>query len=91
MPDGETLLDKTLVVWARDMGDGPNHGGDDMRFVFAGGAGKYLKLAANGRYIDGRGAHHQSALLATCQALGVDFSGFGDTRQARSVLSGLSV
>jgi hypothetical protein len=62
-----------------------------MRFVFAGGAGKYLKLAANGRYIDGRGAHHQSALLAMCQALGVDYSGFGDTRQARSVLSGLSV
>jgi hypothetical protein len=91
MPDGETLFDKTLVLWARDMGDGPNHGGDDMRFVFAGGAGKYLKLAQNGRYIDGRGAHHQSALLAACEALGVDYSGFGDTGQARSVLSGLSV
>jgi hypothetical protein len=90
MPDGETLFDKTLMVWARDMGDGPGHGGDDMRFVFSGGAGKYLKFAPNGRYIDGRGAHHQSALLATCQALGVDFSGFGDTQQARQVLSGLS-
>ncbi|HEY3496375.1 MAG TPA: DUF1552 domain-containing protein [Polyangiaceae bacterium] len=90
MPDGETLFDKTLMVWARDMGDGPGHGGDDMRFVFAGGPGKYLKLSPNGRYIDGKGAHHQSALLATCQALGVDFGTFGDTQQARGVLGGLS-
>jgi hypothetical protein len=71
------------------MGDGPGHGGDDMRFVFAGGAGKYLKLSPSGRYIDGRGAHHQGALLAMCEALGVEYSGFGDTSQ-RQVLTGLS-
>jgi hypothetical protein len=78
-PDGGgTLLDTTLVVWARDMGDGAAHNQESMRFVFAGS--KYLKTDPNGRYIDfsGRNVRHERALLSICEAMGVtDFKGFG--------------
>lgn len=78
-PDGGgTMLDSTLVVWARDMGDGAAHNQQSMRFVFAGS--KYLKKDPNGRYIDfGGRARHERALLSICEAMGVtDFKGFGD-------------
>lgn len=87
-----SLFDRTLMVWARDMGDGVVHSGDDMRFVFAGGAGSYLAFSPNGRYIDGRGAHHQSALVSMCEAMGVyDFADFGDRNQPREPVPTLSV
>lgn len=78
-PDGGgSMLDSTLVVWARDMGDGSAHNQESMRFVFAGS--KYLKKDPNGRYINYRGgARHERALLSICEAMGVtDFKGFGD-------------
>lgn len=78
-PDGGgSLLDTTLVVWARDMGDGAAHNQESMRFVFAGS--KYLKTDPNGRYINfaGRNVRHERALLSICEAMGVtDFKGFG--------------
>lgn len=80
-PDGNgTLFDQTLMVWARDMGDAVEHRGDDMRFVFAGGAGGYLRTSPNGRYIDGGGDAHQRALFSIGEAMGVtSFTGFGAT------------
>ncbi|HEX2871930.1 MAG TPA: DUF1552 domain-containing protein [Polyangiaceae bacterium] len=79
-PDGGgSVLDSTLVVWARDMGDGSAHNQESMRFVFAGS--KYLKKDPNGRYINFAGrARHERALLNVCEAMGVtDFKGFGDS------------
>jgi hypothetical protein len=79
-PDGGgSVLDSTLVVWARDMGDGSAHNQESMRFVFAGS--KYLKKDPNGRYINFAGrARHERALLNICEAMGVtDFKGFGDS------------
>jgi hypothetical protein len=79
-PDGGgSLLDNTLVVWARDMGDGAAHNQESMRFVFAGS--KYLKKDPNGRYINfGGRARHERALLSICEAMGItDFKGFGDS------------
>jgi len=85
-----TLFDKTLMVWARDMGDGVLHSGDDMRFVFAGGSGGGLKFAPEGRYLDGKGAAHQNALISICQLLGIsDYAGFGESSAGRSGVSGL--
>ena len=79
-----TLFDQTLMVWARDMGDAVAHNGNDMRFVFSGGAGGFLKTSANGRYIDGGGQAHQRALTTCGAAMGItDFNGFGDTNQSR--------
>ena len=76
---GGSVLDSTLVVWARDMGDGSAHNQESMRFVFAGS--KYLKKDPNGRYINFAGrARHERALLNICEAVGItDFKGFGDS------------
>jgi hypothetical protein len=85
-----TLFDRTLIFWARDMGDAVLHTGDNMRYVFAGG-GNYLKFSANGRYIDGKGAPHQNALISVCEAMGVtDYQGFGDQSHPRTPLAGLT-
>jgi hypothetical protein len=91
LADGSgTLFDKTLLVWARDMGDGVLHSGDDMRFVFAGGSGGGLKFSPDGRYLDGRGAPHQNALISMCELLGIaDYQSFGDPAHPRTGISGL--
>lgn len=87
---GGTLFDKTLMVWARDMGDGVLHSGDDMRFVFAGGSGGRLKFSPEGRYLDGKNAPHQNALISICELLGIaDYDGFGDRAHPRVGVSGL--
>jgi hypothetical protein len=77
-PDGAgTLFDQTLMIWARDMGDAVAHTGDDLRFVFSGGAGGYLQKG--GRYVTGGGQSHIKALLNAAEAMGItDFTGFGD-------------
>jgi hypothetical protein len=75
---GQTLLDNTLVVWARDMGDAQNHNQQSMRFVLASGNGGYLKTAPGGRYVHST-ERHERILLNICDAFGItDFTGFGD-------------
>jgi hypothetical protein len=84
-----TLLDNTLVVWCRDLGEAQEHNQHSMRFVLAGGANKYLKTSAMGRYIKGaskRGApssapadRHERVLWNVCEAMGITVrTGFGD-------------
>jgi hypothetical protein len=74
----KTLLDTTLILWARDMGDAQNHNQQSMRFVLAGGTGGYLKTAAAGRYVKST-ERHERILLNVCEAMGVtSYSGFGD-------------
>ncbi len=77
-PDGSgTLYDQTLMAWVRDMGDAINHGDSNMVYVFAGGAGGYLKHSGNGRYFKGGGGHIK-ALVSCADAMGVtDVSKFG--------------
>jgi hypothetical protein len=84
------LLDNTLVIWCRDFGESDQHWQRSMKFVLAGGANKYLKTSAMGRYIkgvgskaaaipDGSGDRHERVLLNVCDAMGItSFTGFGD-------------
>jgi len=89
--DSGTLYDQTLILWARDMADAPLHTGDDMRFIFAGGAGGYLKKSDNGRYLQGGGEPHQRALLSAAEAMGItNLSGFGDSASSHVPLANLS-
>jgi hypothetical protein len=76
---GQMLLDNTLVIWARDMGDAQNHNQQSMRFVLASGnTGGYLKTAKGGRYVNST-ERHERILLNVCDAFGItDFSKFGD-------------
>lgn len=89
-PDGDgTLFDQTLMMWARDMGDAVVHNGD-MRFVFSGGAGGYLRTSPEGRYIDAGGDAHQRALITCCHAMGItSYDGFGDPNVPRTPLDSL--
>jgi hypothetical protein len=74
------LLDNTLVLWSRDMGDASAHNQQSMRFVLAGGNGGYLKTAKGGRYVKST-ERHERILLNCCEALGVsDYTGFGDPK-----------
>jgi hypothetical protein len=91
-PDGSgTLYDQTLMAWVRDMGDAINHGDTNMVYVFAGGAGGYLKHSGNGRYFKGGGAPHIKALTACADAMGVggfDKFGTGADKTPLSQLTG---
>jgi hypothetical protein len=77
--DGQMLLDNTLVIWARDMGDAQNHNQQSMRFVLASGnKGGYLKTATGGRYVNST-ERHERILLNVCDAFGItNFANFGD-------------
>jgi len=80
-----TLFDNTLIAWCRDMGDAHLHNQKSMRFVLVGGAGGYLAMDPNGRYLlgtaDGPSNRHERVLLSICEAMGIDnFTGFGDPR-----------
>ena len=89
-PDGDgSLFDHTLMVWARDMGDAVIHNGD-MRFVFSGGAGGYLRTSPEGRYVHGGDDAHQRALITCCHAMGLtSYDGFGDANAPRAPLEAL--
>jgi hypothetical protein len=99
------LLDNTLVVWCRDLGDAQWHNQNSMRFVLAGGANKYLKTSAMGRYIK-RGStpttpstnladRHERVLWNICEAMGITtYTGFGDPNLSatyKKPLEGVSV
>ena len=82
MPDpldpGHTLLDNTLILWTRDIGDGPSHMQYSMPYVLAGGTG-YLKTQKGGMYYNFGGDNatrtvgkpHQRLLLNLCEFMGV--------------------
>jgi hypothetical protein len=74
-PDGEgTLLDDTIVLWCKELGDGRAHTCVDVPWVIAGGG----SALATGRYVDLGGMNHAHVLVSICQALGIDVDSFGD-------------
>ncbi|PTL80638.1 DUF1552 domain-containing protein [Vitiosangium sp. GDMCC 1.1324] len=83
---GGTMLDSTLVVWAKELGDSRLHTCRSVPFVLAGGASSYLRF---GRYLRFNGAPHQKLLTSVCHALGVTIDTFGDATKATGPLAGL--
>ncbi|MDP2311033.1 MAG: DUF1552 domain-containing protein [Pseudomonadota bacterium] len=74
-PDGEgSLLDGTVVLWCKELGDGRAHTCVDVPWVIAGGGG----ALRTGRYVDLGGLNHAHVLVSICQALGLDLDTFGD-------------
>ncbi|HVV52449.1 MAG TPA: DUF1552 domain-containing protein [Polyangia bacterium] len=88
-----TMLDNTLMIWARDMGDAQNHNQQSMRFVLASGKNGYLSLANGGRYVKST-ERHERILLNVCDAFGItNFTGFGDpalTGSSKTPLPGIA-
>jgi uncharacterized protein DUF1552 len=82
-----TLLDNTLVLWAKELADGRRHDGKSVPFILAGGAGGYLKT---GRYLNFNGAPHQKLLVSICHAMGLTNPTFGDPSHGTGPLDGLA-
>ncbi|MBK8261940.1 MAG: DUF1552 domain-containing protein [Nannocystis sp.] len=87
-PDGDgTLLDNTLVVWAKEMGDSRAHVCTGVPFVLAGGAGGYLP--SGGRLLQFPGVSHGRLLVSICQAMGLSNDTFGNATYGAGPLEGL--
>ena len=72
-PTGGVLLDDTLVVWAKELGDPRAHTCESTPFILAGGG-----AFTPGRYIDCGGTPHAHLLVSICQAFGLSVETFGD-------------
>ncbi|MCB9665735.1 MAG: DUF1552 domain-containing protein [Alphaproteobacteria bacterium] len=83
---GGTLLDGTLVVWAKEMGDSRLHVCNDVPFVLAGSAGGRFET---GRYLRYGGESHTHLLVSICQAMGLSTSTFGNPSYGSGALPGL--
>jgi hypothetical protein len=79
------LLDTTLLVWCKELGDGRLHDCLSVPFVLAGGG-----CFPPGRYVDFGGAPHQKLLVSLCQAMGLSNQTFGDASHGTGPLEGLA-
>jgi hypothetical protein len=70
-----TLLDTSLVVWAKELGDSRLHVGKGVPFILAGGANGYLKT---GRYLKLGHVPSQKLLVSICRGMGLTNDSFGD-------------
>ena len=71
---GAPLLDSTVVVWVKEMGDGQLHLCTDVPWVIAGSADGFF---TSGRYLSLGGTSHSGVLTSICNALGLDIETFG--------------
>lgn len=81
-----TLLDNTLLVWAKEMGDSRLHDCNSVPFVLAGGASSPFRL---GRYLELGGRAHNQLLVSICNAFGLSNQTFGDPSAASGGMSEL--
>ena len=74
-PDtGAPLLDTTLVLWAKELGDGRLHTCVNVPWILAGSGGGFF---TTGRYLDLGGATHDAVLTSICQSFGLSDTTFG--------------
>ena len=71
---GAPMLDSTLVLWAKELGDGRLHTCTDVPWVLAGNAGGFF---TTGRYLELGGATHDAVLTSICNAFGLSNTQFG--------------
>jgi Protein of unknown function (DUF1552) len=81
-----TMLDHSLVLWAKEMGDGRLHDCVSVPFVLAGGAGGLL---TTDRYLRFTRMPHQRLLVTVCHAMGVEIPAFGDPARGAGPLPGV--
>jgi len=83
---GGSLLDTSLVLWAKELGDSRLHSCRSVPFLLAGGAGGYFRM---GRALQYTAAPHQKLLTSVCHAMGLPIEGFGDVSLSKGPLDGL--
>ena len=84
-----TMLDETIVLWIRDMGDGGSHNCNKMPYVMAGG-GANFGYSATGKTVDVssavNGRTHEAFLRMLAGAMGVtNLDGFGTSATGATV------
>ena len=85
-PDGEgTMLDNSVVLWAKEMGDSRAHVCTDVPFVLAGGSGCFN----TGQYLSFDGEPHNKLMVSICQAMGLTNDTFGKASFGAGPLAGL--
>jgi Protein of unknown function (DUF1552) len=84
-PEGGTLLDSTLVVWAKELGDPRLHDCKSVPWILAGGGG----VIETGRYLNFQGAPHNKLLVSICKAMGLSNTTFGDPSKGTGTLTEL--
>lgn len=86
IPEGDgTMLDNTLVVWGREMGQ-TNHRMEPVNLILAGGARGRL---ATGRYLDVSQQKHAKLLVSIAQLMGMDLNSVGDIDPDSGPLEGV--
>ncbi|MGZ6093707.1 MAG: DUF1552 domain-containing protein, partial [Polyangiales bacterium] len=80
---GGTMLDDTLVVWSKELGDGRLHDAKSVPFILAGTAGGRWKT---GRTLRLDHVPHQKLLVAICQAMGLGNTTFGNPANGTGAL-----
>ena len=79
-PDGQTLLDNCMIVYGSSLGDGDEHGNENLPTLIAGGGGGTIRT---GRVIESRGRREISDLhLALLQRMHPRIERFGTSRRA---------
>lgn len=81
-----SMLDNSVVVWAKEMGDSRLHTCKGVPFVLAGGASGRWKT---GRYLQVGGESHGKLLVSLCQAMGLETATFGNPAGGTGPLPGL--
>ncbi|MEZ4452274.1 MAG: DUF1552 domain-containing protein [Nannocystaceae bacterium] len=88
-PGGEgSMLDNSLVLWTKEMGDSRAHVCKGVPFVIAGKAGGHF--GSTGRYLQFPGESHGKLMVSVCQAMGLTNDSFGDPSYGTGGLSGLA-
>ena len=82
-PEGDgSLLDSTVVMWAKEMGDPRAHVCEAVPFVLAG-------AVDGGRYLRVNGDSHSKLLVSVARMFGADIDTFGDPNTAQGGLAGV--
>jgi hypothetical protein len=82
-PEGDgSLLDSTVVMWAKEMGDPRAHVCEAVPFVLAG-------AVDGGRYLRVNGDSHSKLLVSVARMFGADIDTFGDPTTAQGGLAGV--
>ena len=79
-PDGRTLLDNCMIVYGSSLGDGDEHGNENLPTLIAGGGGGTIRT---GRVLHNRRRRDMSELhLALLQRMNPSIEEFGESRRA---------
>jgi hypothetical protein len=81
-----TMLENSVVVWAKEMGDPRLHVCTSVPFIIAGQGSGYF---STGRYLQYDHAPHQKLLVSLCQSMGLSNPTFGDPSFGTGTLEGL--